>query len=213
MVAVLTVVAIVATVAPRGRATSPLRLAAVVGVGVVALAATAWQSWATGAQIARLTQADQSQRLAAQVKLLQDQVATLKESTRVRALGAEIAVRLGDYLRPLGRHKVVISCSPDDTEAYRYATEIADALKAAGWDARGPETTTIYGDLRSLAINVYDNGGRGSDTAKILLDGFAKFGIPYQSRVPPSEAMAAGTVELFIGSKPKPIDSTAAAAH
>ncbi len=38
---------------------------------------------------------------------------------------------------------------------------------------------------------------------KILLAGLAKSGIPYQSRVPPSEALPeTETVELFIGTKP-----------
>jgi hypothetical protein len=38
---------------------------------------------------------------------------------------------------------------------------------------------------------------------KILLAGLTKFGIPYQSLVPPSEALPDnGTVELFIATKP-----------
>jgi hypothetical protein len=127
----------------------------------------------------------------------------LKESTRSRTLSADTAAKLADYLRPFGTHKVVVSCAPDDIEAYRYATQIADVLKAANWDARGPETTTIFGDVRAMGINVYDSGGHGLDTAKILLDGLAKFAIPYQSRVPPSEALPeSDTVELFISAKP-----------
>jgi hypothetical protein len=40
------------------------------------------------------------------------------------------------------------------------------------------------------------------DTVKILLDGFAKFNIPYQSRVTPSGAIPdSETVELFIGTQ------------
>jgi hypothetical protein len=66
-----------------------------------------------------------------------------------------------------------------------------------------PETTTIFGDIKSMAINVYDNSDGRSDTMKVLLEGLAKFGIPYQSRVPPSEALPDnGTVELFIATKP-----------
>jgi hypothetical protein len=38
-----------------------------------------------------------------------------------------------------------------------------------------------------------------------LLDGFAKFNIPYQSRVTPSQAIPdAETVELFIGTTQSP---------
>ena len=54
----------------------------------------------------------------------------------------------------------------------------------------------------SPGINIYVNGDNSSDTAKILLDGFAKFNIPYQSRVTPSGAIPdTETVELFIGSQ------------
>jgi hypothetical protein len=46
------------------------------------------------------------------------------------------------------------------------------------------------------------NGDNSSDTAKILLGGFAKFNIPYQSRVTPSGAIPdTETVELFIGAQ------------
>ena len=85
-------------------------------------------------------------------------MAKLKESTRGRTLSADTAARLADYLRPFGAHEVVVSCAPDDIEAYRYATQIADVLKAANWDARGPETTTIFGAVRAMGINVYDDG-------------------------------------------------------
>ena len=51
------------------------------------------------------------------------------------------------------------------------------------------------------AINFYVNAENHSDTATILLDGFAKFNIPCQSRVTPSQAIPdTETVELFIGS-------------
>ena len=46
------------------------------------------------------------------------------------------------------------------------------------------------------------NGDNSSDTAKILLGGFAKFNIPYQSRVTPSGTIPdTETVELFIGTQ------------
>jgi hypothetical protein len=66
-----------------------------------------------------------------------------------------------------------------------------------------------------MGINVYDNGGHGSDTAKILLDALAKLGVPYQSRVPPSEAAPDDeAVELFIGTKPEqPAMAAAGTAH
>jgi hypothetical protein len=203
-----------AAAAGRSPATKRLWLAAIAIAGMVALAATLWQGWAAGEQIARLKRNDRSAELAAQVKSLEDEIAKLKETTRARSLGAETAANLAGYLRSFGSRKVVVSCAPNNFEAYRYATQIANALKAANWDARGPERTTIFGDIRAMGINVYDNGERGSDTAQILLAGLAKFGIPYQSRVPPSEAVASGTVELFIGAKPgQPAVAAVEAAH
>jgi hypothetical protein len=204
LVIILSALALAVAAAP---ATAPAarwsRLTGIAVIGLLAVSATVWQTKADADRIMQLIRQDQSKQLMAQVRSLEEQVAKLRESTRIRSLGADTARRLADYLRPFGSHKVVVSCAPNDIEAYRYATQIADALKAANWDARGPETTAIFGDVRAMGINVYDNGGPGSHTAKILLDGLAKFGIPYQSRVPPAEALPeTETVELFIGSKP-----------
>jgi transposase InsO family protein len=205
LVIALTVLGLAAVAAPAaGKAAKRLRLGAIAIIGLLTLAATIWQGSAAAARIARLMRNDRSETLAAQVKTLEEQVAQLKESTRVRSLPADTATKLADYLRPFGRRKIVVSCAPNDIEAYRYATDIANVLKAANWDARGPEATTIFGDIRAMGINVYDNDGRTADTAKILLDALTKFAIPYQSRVPSSEAMAdSEAVELFIGSKPQ----------
>lgn len=185
-----------------GAITKRMRAVAIAVLGILAVATTVWQARASGEQIARLKQNDKSKELASQIRSLEDQVAKLKESTRLRSLGTDTASKLADYLRPFGSHKVVVSSIPNDIEAYRYATEIADALKAAQWDARGPETTGIFGDIHAMGINIYDNAGQGSDTAKVLIGALTKFGLPYQSRVPPTEALQSGTVELFIGTKP-----------
>ncbi len=203
-VIVLCALALAAAAAPATSAAKQVRLGVIAVVGALTLGVAVWQARSASDQIARLIRHDQSKELAAQVKFLQEEIVRLKESTRARSLGAETASKLADYLRPFGSRKIVVSCAPNDIEAYRYATDIANVLKAANWDAHGPETTTIFGDVRAMGINVYNNGGRTSDTEKILLDALAKFGIPYQSRVPPSEAMPDnGAVELFIGAKPE----------
>jgi hypothetical protein len=215
MVVLLGSVALIAAAAAATPAARRIWLGVIATVAALTLAATLWQAWAAGHQIVELTKHDQSKELAAQVKSLKEQVVELQESTRVRSLGADAATKLTGFLRQFGGHKVVVSCAPNDIEAYQYASQIANVLKAANWDARGPETTTIFGDVRAMAINVYDNGGRASDTAKILLDALAKAGIPYQSRVPPSEAMPADeAVELFIGAKPgQPATAAGGTAH
>ncbi len=164
-----------------------VRIAAIAALGSAALATSVWQASAASDEIAHLKQNDQTQKLALEVKSLAEELAKLKESARARSLDDQTATKLADYLRLYGSRKIVVSCVPNDVEAYHYATELANALKGAGWDALGPQTTMIFGNIRAMGINVYDTGSAGPDTAKILVDAFAKFGIPYQSRVPPAE--------------------------
>jgi hypothetical protein len=203
LIAALGAAALAATAVPAiSNAAKQRRLAGLAILGVLALGTMVWQAWAAGREIARLKQDDRSTELAVQVKALEHQVAKLKESTRVRALDAEVATRLADFLRPNGPRTVVVSCIPNDIEAYEYATEIADALKSAKWDARGPETTMMFGKIRAMGVNIFDEGVPGSDTVKILVAAFGKFAIPYQIRVPPSAAPPSGAVELFVGTRP-----------
>jgi hypothetical protein len=186
---------------PAGSATKRLRIAGIALLGGIAVVATVWQTHLYTDRISNeeLHSAAQTK----QVQALENQIDTLKESTKRRAISADTGGKLADYLRPFGAHRVMVSCSPGDIEAYHYATEIVNVLKSANWEAEGPETTTIFGDIKSMAINVYDNSNGRSDTMKILLAGLAKFGIPYQSWVPPSEALPDnGAVELFIATKP-----------
>lgn len=172
-------------------------------VGALAIAAALWQARRAANEVARLIDENRTAALTEQVAALQAQLSTLKLDTVRRTISPDTATKLADYLRPFGAHRVVVSCIPNDIEAYHYATAIVGVLKDAKWDARGPETTKIFGDITAMGVNVYASGGSGHATTKILLDGFAKFGIPYQSRVPPSEALPENeTIELFIGTKP-----------
>jgi hypothetical protein len=197
---------------PSGSATKRLLIAGIALLGGLAVATTAWQTHIYADRIS--SEEVHSAAQTKQVQALEDQIDTLRQSTRRRTISADTGTKLADYLRPFGTHQVMVSCSPNDIEAYHYATEIVNVLKSANWQAGGPETTTILGDIKSMAINVYDNGDGRSDTMKILLAGLAKFGIPYQSRVPPSEALPDnGTVELFIGTKPTTTAAPAAAAR
>jgi hypothetical protein len=202
LVLILSAVAVAAIgTMPAGSATKRLRIAGIALSGGIAVAATVWQTHIYTDLIS-----NEELRSAAetkQVQALENQIDTLKQSTKRRTISADTGGKLADYLRPFGAHRVMVSCSPGDIEAYHYATEIVNVLKSANWEAEGPETTTIFGDIKSMAINVYDNSNGRSDTMKILLAGLAKFGIPYQSRVPPSEALPDnGAVELFIATKP-----------
>jgi hypothetical protein len=203
LVLILAAVAIAAC--DRAPADRRLRMAAIALLSGFAIVATIWQQRSAAARISRLTEAVHSAALTKQVEALESEIDKLRQRERGRTISSDAAAKLADYLRPFGPHQVVVSCMPDDIEAYRYATELVNVLKAANWDARGPEATTIFGDIKSMGINVYDGRAGQSDTTKILLTGLTKFGIPYQSRVPPSEALPDNqTVELFIGAKPSP---------
>ncbi|MGA8549770.1 MAG: hypothetical protein WB678_06005 [Stellaceae bacterium] len=206
LVLILAAVAIAASAtAPAAPAERRRRVVGIAVLGGFAIVATVWQQRSAAARISRLTEAVHSAALTKQVEALESEIDKLRQRERGRTISSDAAAKLADYLRPFGPHQVVVSCMPDDIEAYRYATELVNVLKSANWDARGPEATTIFGDIKSMGINVYDGGAGRSDTTKILLTGLTKFGIPYQSRVPPSEALPDNqTVELFIGAKPSP---------
>jgi hypothetical protein len=134
---------------------------------------------------------------------LQRQLDQWKERTKTRFIDEEAAVQMADYLRQFGSHRVVVSCVPANIEAYNYANQLANILRAAGWDALGPETTAIFGNPPGIGVNLFVRGTKAPDAARILLDAFARFNIPYQSRVEPSQAIPdTQTVELFVALKP-----------
>jgi hypothetical protein len=142
--------------------------------------------------------------LNAKIKELEGQIEALKEKARNRTIAPDVAGKIADYLRQFGPYRVVLSCVPDDVEAYDYANQIANVLRSAGWDAQGPETTTIFGSPDTLGIMLYVRSGFAPpDSAKVLIDAFTRFNIPYRGGVTPSDALPdPATVELFVGHKP-----------
>lgn len=164
----------------------------------VALAGTSAGPAGPAAQSSAPSVADLNRR----IKALEELVKELEAGSQARSITQASADGLAAYLRQFGSRRVIVSCIPNDLEAYRYANQLVNLLKSAHWEAQGPQVTKIFGDVRSPGVNLYVNGDDHSDTAKILLDGFAKFNIPYQSRVTPSGAIPdPETVELFIGTK------------
>jgi hypothetical protein len=136
------------------------------------------------------------------IKVLEDRVKELEAGRLARSISQKSADDLASYLKQFGSRRVIVSCIPDDIEAYQYANQLVNILRTAKWEAQGPQMTKIFGEVRVPGINVYVNGDNSSDTAKILLDGFTKFNIPYQSRVTPNGAIPdTETVELFIGTQ------------
>jgi hypothetical protein len=140
--------------------------------------------------------------LTRRIKALEDHVKELETGRGTRSIPQTAADDLASYLKQFGSRRVIVSCIPDDMEAYQYANQLVNILRAANWEVQGPQVTKIFGEVRAPGINLYVNGDNSSDTVKILLDGFAKFNIPYQSRVTPSGAIPdTDTVELFIGTQ------------
>jgi hypothetical protein len=199
-------------------------MASIIVLGSLAIAGTVWQGRSATGEIAALSgtttspKSSNSERngstisqLIKRIKALEDHVRELEEGRQIRTITGETAERLAEYLRKFGSHRVIVSCIPDDVEAYRYANQVVNVLKSADWDARGPQLTKVFGDVRAMGINIYVGGDHHSDTAKILLDGLTKFNVPFQSRVTPSQAVPdTETVELFIGAKPPEQANTSA---
>lgn len=213
-VILVTAVALTAVGAPHA-ATNASRfwMAAILLCGLLAIAGSVWQGRRAAEETTALVgtsaspQGSRSERyapavadLTRQVKSLEDRVRELEARRQVRTITQEAADTLASYLRQFGSRHVIVSCIPQDSEAYQYANRLVNILRAANWQAHGPELTRIFGDIRAPGINIYVNRDDRSDTAKVLLDGFTKSNIPYQSRVTPSQAIPdAETVELFVG--------------
>jgi hypothetical protein len=193
---------------PVTAAASRLWLAGLLLVGLFGIAGTVWQEEKAADHIQPFEGASNSEETAAmsrlthRVKLLEEQLKE-REGRQTSLINGDAAAKLADYLRPFGPRRVIVSCVPDGDEAYTDANRFVNVLRSAKWDAQGPQVTEIFGAMRARGINVFVNSDDRSDTARILLDGFAKFNIPYQPRVTPTGAIPdAETVELFIGSKP-----------
>jgi hypothetical protein len=216
LVIILTAVALTeAGSSPATTRSRRLWMASIILIGSLAIAGAVWQGQRTIADSAALAgmtvspAASNRERyettvsdLTKQVKALEDHIRELETGRQVRTITPDNADKLSAYLRQFGNRRVIVSCIPEDIEAYQYANQLVNILKAGNWNAQGPQVTKIFGDVRAPGINVYVNGEDHSDTVKILLDSFAKFNIPYQSRVTPSQAIPdAETVELFIGTK------------
>ncbi len=219
LVIVVTALALTAAASPpTALSARRLWMASILALGCLAIAATVWlgrreaeETWALAGTSAlpqvppTMLNGPSTVDLTRRIKALEDHIKELEAGRRARSILQTAADNLASYLKQFGSRRVIVSCIPDDIEAYQYANQLANILRAASWEVQGPQVTKIFGDVRSPGINFYVNGDSHSDTAMILLDGFAKFNIPYQSRVTPNGAIPdTETVELFIGTQQSP---------
>jgi hypothetical protein len=149
------------------------------------------------------TVSDAIHSLNARIEDLQEQIRAARESYRSRRIEPEAAAKLAAYLRGLGPARVVVSTVPGNAEAFTYANQLVNILREAGWDALGPETTTIFGTPAYAGVTLSAPGGGGAaKTVAALIDAFTRFNIPYRSGIPPREATPdPGTVSLFVSGK------------
>jgi hypothetical protein len=148
------------------------------------------------------TVSDAIRSLNARIEDLQEQIRAARESYRSRRIEPETASQLAAYLRGLGPARVVVSTVPGDAEAFAYANQLVNTLREAGWDALGPETTTIFGTPSYPGVTLFPPSGGGAKAVTALVDAFTRFNIPYRSGIPPREAIPdPGTVSLFVSGK------------
>ncbi len=141
--------------------------------------------------------------LSAEADALGARIEAFQAGMQPRRIDEATASAIVAYLKPLAHGRVVVSCIPEDDEAYLYANRIATILRQAGWDATGPEFTAIFGTAPAIGISLYVRSGEPPDTARVLTDAFTKFNIPYQGKIAASDAIPdTETVELFVGKKP-----------
>ena len=204
---------IVAVATQPSRPAKRYWLAAFLLAGAAAVGASVWhrhsshlgqmvELQATASRAASL-QANVTE-LTAKVGELEGQLDTLRQQSRRRTIDPDSAAQIADALRQAGSHRVVVSCAPDDVEAYGYANQIANVLRAAGWEALGPEATSIFGEGAAMGVRLYVRSGTAPpETAKILIDAFTRFNIPFESGITPSEAIPdPATTEVFVSRKP-----------
>jgi len=141
--------------------------------------------------------------LSAKVATIGDQVTALKAGAIGRSIDPATAMKLADYLRQYGSYRVVVTCAPNNVEAFTYATQIVGILKTAGWDANGPEATANVEEGSAMGVMVLMRDPTAPDAAKILLDAFNQWNIPHRPGIAADETIPdTATVELFVAKKP-----------
>lgn len=137
------------------------------------------------------------------IEQLDDQLRVMEQNVRARKIDPQTASSIAQHLRQYGSQRVVVSCVPDDVEAFAYANQLANIMREAGWEALGPEKTTIFGEAPSMAVRLFvRNTSVPPEAARVLIDAFSRYNIPYQAGITPSDAIPdPATVELFVSRK------------
>jgi hypothetical protein len=190
---------------PASRGARRFWVAAIFVCGSLAVAGTVWQAQDAlhrrPEETALLRQAPAGTAVA--LAAPPERRATAPQPAQIRAINPDTAAKLAAYLKKSGSRSVIVSTVSGDIEAYNYANQLANLLRVADWQVGGPEITQVFGDIHAVGVNVFANPAQNSDTAKILVDAFHEFDIPYEPRVTPSGVVPdSDAVELFVGALP-----------
>ncbi|MBV8778578.1 MAG: hypothetical protein JO258_15380 [Alphaproteobacteria bacterium] len=140
--------------------------------------------------------------LSVKVAGIDAQIAAFKSRKTWRSIDADNAANLAEFLRQHGSYRAVVSCPPGDVEAYAYANQLSNIMRAAGWDAHGPETTAGE-EGAAMPVSLYVRNPASPEAAKLLADAFGRFNIPFQAAIAQSDAIPdEATVELYVPKKP-----------
>ncbi len=125
--------------APSGRR---LWMASILVFGCLAIAATVWLGRREAEETSALagtsavpqvppavSNAPSAADLTRRIKALEDHVKELEAGRRVRSIPQTAADDLASYLKQFGSRRVIVSCIPDDMEAYQYANQLVNILQ------------------------------------------------------------------------------------
>jgi len=182
---------------PNGRR---LWMAGILVFGALAIAATVWLGRREGEEALALAGTSAAPQvppaalngpsvasLTFRIKVLEDRVKELEAGRLARSISQNSADDLASYLKQFGSRRVIVSCIPDDIEAYQYANQLVNILRAANWEAQGPQVTKIFGDIRDelgACIDRPVEPATGADSVAELHHVFERYRLKHATGTP-----------------------------
>ncbi len=129
-------------------------------------------------------------------------LAQLKLAVQPRRITAEQQPALIDFLRLGPKGKASITCVMGDGEGNAFATDVAAALKAAGWDVEGGGISqAAYAGGNPIGFVILVRNAIGAPPfAAVLQRAFFSIGIPLPGEENPQ--IEEGKVQIIVGNKP-----------
>ncbi len=131
---------------------------------------------------------------------LQRTRAELEEARRPRSLTGEQRVRFIATLRHGPASRVDITTVSGDDESYAFGTQIATALREAGWDPHH-DLFEIGMGPRGVIVSVHDQN-HISNSARVLVNALEQAGVQVLITDRPPPVPGRGPIALIVGRKP-----------